>query len=100
VVEVPNLISGATSVWAQYAILTSKRDQVVAHLASLAIPTAIHYPTPLHRQSAYARYPIAGNGLPASERLAAEVLSLPMHPYLDETTQDRIVEAVRDALRD
>jgi dTDP-4-amino-4,6-dideoxygalactose transaminase len=99
-VGVPNLISGATSVWAQYAILTSKRDQVVAHLASLAIPTAIHYPTPLHRQSAYTRYPIAGNGLPVSERLAAEVLSLPMHPYLDETTQDRIVEAVRDALRD
>jgi len=99
VVGVPNLIPGATSVWAQYAILTPMRDRMVAHLESLGIPTAIHYPTPLHRQSAYVRYPIAGNGLPVSERLAAEVLSLPMHPYLNEATQDRIVEAVRDALQ-
>ena len=98
VVEVPRLIAGVTSVWAQYAILTPYRDQVVADLESQGIPTAIHYPTPLHRQAPYQGCPIAGNGLPVAERLSAEVLSLPMHPYLDEATQDRIIHAVRDAI--
>jgi dTDP-4-amino-4,6-dideoxygalactose transaminase len=49
-------------------------------------------------QTAYRDYPVAGNGLPVSERLAKEVLALPMHPYLDERTQARIVGAVRAAL--
>jgi dTDP-4-amino-4,6-dideoxygalactose transaminase len=98
-VRVPSLISGVSSVWAQYAILTPHRDQIVADLAAAGVPTAIHYPIPLHRQSAYVHYPIAGNGLPVAERLSAEVLSLPMHAYLDEATQDRIVDAVRDSVR-
>ncbi len=62
------------------------------------MPTAIYYPKPLHRQTAYRDYPVAGNGLPVSERLAQEVLSLPMHPYLDAQTQGRIVETLRAAL--
>jgi len=62
------------------------------------IPTAIHYPVPLHRQQPYQRFPIAAGGAPVSERLAEEVISLPMHAYLDQTTQDRIVDAVRRAL--
>jgi len=97
-VAVPRLIAGVSSVWAQYAILTPHRDQVASDLGSLGVPTAIHYPTPLHRQAPYQRCPIAGNGLPVADRLSAEVLSLPMHPYLDEATQDRIVDAVRDAV--
>ena len=47
------------------------------------MPTAVYYAKPLHRQTAYRDYPVAGNGLPVSDRLADEVLSLPMHPYLD-----------------
>jgi len=97
-VQVPRLIPGATSVWAQYTIVTQQRDHVAAYLKDAGIPTAIHYPKPLHRQTAYLAYPTAGNGLPVSDRLAAEVLSLPMHPYLDEAAQDRIAGAVRDAL--
>jgi len=62
------------------------------------IPTAIHYPKPLHQQEAYRHFPTAGNGLPVSETLAREVISLPMHPYLDEPTQDRIIAAVREAI--
>ena len=67
-------------------------------LKAAGVPTAIYYAKPLHRQTAYRDYPVAGNGLPVSERLADEVLSLPMHPYLEEAVQDRIVAAVEAAL--
>jgi dTDP-4-amino-4,6-dideoxygalactose transaminase len=52
----------------------------------------------LHRQTAYRHFPIVESGLAVSDRLAAEVISLPMHPYLDESTQDRIIAAVRHGL--
>ena len=62
------------------------------------IPTAIYYPTPLHRQTAYRHYPVADGGLAGHRHAAGEVISLPMHAYLDEATQDRIIAAVRGAL--
>jgi dTDP-4-amino-4,6-dideoxygalactose transaminase len=74
------------------------RDRFVADLKAAGVPTAVYYPKPLHRQTAYKGYPTAGNGLPVSERLAAEVVSLPMHPYLSEDVQDRVVAAATDAL--
>ena len=100
VVTVPQVPKGLVSVWAQYTIrLTAgTRDAIAAALAAEGIPTAIYYPKPLHRQEAYRRYPADGEGLPVSDRLAAEVISLPMHAYLDETTQDRIIAAVRRAV--
>ena len=66
--------------------------------AAQGIPTAQYYPKPTHRQTAYRDYPLADGGLPVTDRLADEVISLPMHAYLDEATQDRIVAAVRGAL--
>jgi dTDP-4-amino-4,6-dideoxygalactose transaminase len=100
VATVPRLASGSSSVWAQYTIrlASGRRDGLAAALKAQGIPTAIHYPVPLHRQEPYQRFPIALGGAPVSERLAEEVISLPMHAYLDETTQDRIIEAVRRAL--
>jgi dTDP-4-amino-4,6-dideoxygalactose transaminase len=97
---VPRVAPGATSVWAQYTVRLPghDRDAVAKVLAAAGIPTAIYYPIPLHRQQAYRHYPIAGNGLPASDRLAGDVLSLPMHPYLDAATQDRIVAALHRAV--
>jgi dTDP-4-amino-4,6-dideoxygalactose transaminase len=97
---VPVVKPGYTSVWAQYTIRLPgrDRDKIAAALKAQGIPTAIYYPKPLHVQTAYRDYPVAGNGLPVSERLAKEVLALPMHPYLDEATQGRIVGAVRAAL--
>ena len=97
---VPRLASGSTSVWAQYTIrlASGRRDGLAAALKAQGIPTAVHYPVPLHRQQPYQHFPIALGGAPVSERLAEEVISLPMHAYLDETTQDRIIEAVRRAL--
>jgi len=100
VATIPRLASGSSSVWAQYTIrlASGRRDGLAAALKAQGIPTAIHYPVPLHRQQPYQRFPIALGGAPVSERLAEEVISLPMHAYLDETTQDRIIEAVRRAL--
>jgi dTDP-4-amino-4,6-dideoxygalactose transaminase len=100
VATVPRLAPGSTSVWAQYTIRlpSGRRDGLAATLKMEGIPTAIHYPVPLHRQQPYQRFPIAAGGAPASERLAEEVISLPMHAYLDQTTQDRIIDAVRRAL--
>jgi UDP-2-acetamido-2-deoxy-ribo-hexuluronate aminotransferase len=101
VASVPKLAPGSTSVWAQYTIRLADggRDRLAAALKPQGIPTAIHYPIPLHRQEPYRRFPVAEGGAPVSERLAEEVISLPMHAYLDEATQDRIIEAVRHALR-
>lgn len=97
-VIVPEVAANATSVWAQYTIRLPNRDKVAAALKAEGIPTAIYYPRPLHQQTAYRNFPSAPGGCPVSENLAGEVLSLPMHPYLDTATQDRIVTAVKAAV--
>lgn len=98
---VPKVPSDLTSVWAQYTIRVppQRRDALIAALDEQGVPTAIYYPKPLHRQTAYRGYPIAGNGLPVSERIADEVISLPMHPYLEPDEQDFIANIVRAELR-
>ena len=72
-----------------------RRDRIAAALKTEGIPTAIYYSKPLHRQPAYKHFPIAEGGVPVSDRLADEVLSLPMHAYLEPPVQDRIIDAVR-----
>ena len=98
---VPRVPDGMTSVWAQYTIRVDggRRDALAAALKAQGIPTAIYYPKPLHRQEAYKHFPMAENGLPVTDRLVDEVLSLPMHAYLDAPTQDRVIMAVRAALK-
>jgi dTDP-4-amino-4,6-dideoxygalactose transaminase len=101
-VGVPRVADGLASVWAQYTVRLPRgadRGRVMARLKAAGVPSAVYYAKPLHQQPAYSRYPVAGNGLPVAERLAGEVLSLPMHPYLDAATQDRIAAAVEAALR-
>ena len=94
-VATPKVIDGGLSVWAQYTVEADDRDGLMAHLKTLGVPTAAYYPKPLHRQTAYQGFPVAGGSLPVSDRAGERVFSLPMHPYLDEPTQDRIVDAVR-----
>lgn len=86
------------SVWAQFTVLVDNREAVIAQLKEAGIPTAIHYPRPIHAQPAYAQYSEGANVTPVSDMLAARVMSLPMHPDLDEATQDQIVAALRKAL--
>ncbi len=97
---VPRTGNESTSVWAQYTIRLApgRRDGLAAALKAEGIPTAIYYVKPLHRQEAYRGFPVADGGLPVSERLAEEVISLPMHAYLEAAVQDRIIDAVRRAL--
>lgn len=101
VVGIPRVPASYTSVWAQYTIRVAggRRDALAAALKAEGIPTAIYYPIPLHRQQAYKHYPVGKGGVAISDRLAAEVISLPMHAYLDVATQDRIIDATRRALK-
>jgi dTDP-4-amino-4,6-dideoxygalactose transaminase len=99
VAAVPRLVRGATSVWAQYTLRVNERDRLMAACKAAGVPTAIYYPIPLSRQSGYRQFPLAPGGVPAAERRAAEVVSLPMHPSLAPETQDYIIETVRSALR-
>jgi len=96
----PAVPAGMTSVWAQYTLRVSggRRDALAASLKAEGVPTAIYYPIPLHKQQAYKHYPVGKGGVAVSARLAGEVISLPMHAYLDEPTQGRIIAAVRRAL--
>ena len=87
-----------TSVYAQYTVRVNERAKFEQDMKARGIPTAVHYPLSLHQQPAYAAGH-AGQSFPVSERLAREVISLPMHADLDESTQQRIVAAVREALR-
>jgi dTDP-4-amino-4,6-dideoxygalactose transaminase len=88
----PRVIADATSTWAQYTLQVENRIKFQADLKEAGLPSAVYYPIPLSRQKAYAHYPSAP--VPVSERLAGKVVSLPMHPYLDEPVQDRVIAAV------
>jgi dTDP-4-amino-4,6-dideoxygalactose transaminase len=98
---VPSVPEGSTSVWAQYTIRLKPgvRDGLAAALKAQGIPTAVYYPKPLHRLEAYRHFPVVDNGIPVTDQLAEEVISLPMHAYLDGPTQDRVIDAVRAALK-
>ncbi len=101
VVTVPQLAPGCSSVWALYTIRLPQgvdRDGFAAALKAKGVPTAIYYPKSIHQQTAYRDFPVADGGLPVSERLSSDVISLPMHAYLDESAQERVIAAVRGAL--
>lgn len=91
-IAVPRVVDGAQSTWAQYTIQVPNRDKLQADLKAQGIPTAVYYPIPLSEQKGYAQYPSAPT--PVCSKLSKTVVSLPMHPYLDEPTQDRIIDAV------
>ena len=86
-------------VWGQYTVFVPRRSAVQAALQAQGIPTAVHYPRPLHRQPAYAAW-AAGAHCPVSEQVAEQVLSLPMSADLDPADQDRVLAALAGALAD
>ena len=98
VATVPHVGNAARSAWAQYTLRVPDRDDVRARCQDAGIPTQVYYPIPLHRQTAYKHYPTGPGGLPVCDAQAEDVLSLPMHPYLDAPTQDRIIDGVRAAI--
>jgi dTDP-4-amino-4,6-dideoxygalactose transaminase len=94
VVRTARLPAGNRSAWAQYAIETPVRDGLKAHLQGEGIPSVIYYVKPLHLQDAYKHFPRTPGGLAVSEALPERILCLPMHPYLSEADQDRIIETI------
>jgi dTDP-3-amino-3,4,6-trideoxy-alpha-D-glucose transaminase len=94
-IALPERESWATPVWHLYVVRTPHRDALRAHLAAAGIETGVHYPTPCHRQPAFAGTALAAARLPVAEALAHEVLSLPMGPHLTEDQQDVVLEAIR-----
>jgi UDP-2-acetamido-2-deoxy-ribo-hexuluronate aminotransferase len=97
-VQVPSLMNGATSVWAQYTILVERRDEFAKACREAGVPTAIHYLSPINALPSYREFPKAP-GLRQTDSLARRVISLPMHAYLAPETQDRIIETVQSVVR-
>ncbi|KIZ41553.1 aminotransferase DegT [Rhodopseudomonas palustris] len=101
VVTVPRVAEGNRSIWACYTIRLpagTDRDAFAAALKAQGVPTAVYYGKSMHQQTAYRDFPVADGGLPVCEMLSRDVISLPVHAYLDEPTQQRIIDAVRGAL--
>jgi UDP-2-acetamido-2-deoxy-ribo-hexuluronate aminotransferase len=98
-VQTPHLEHYNTSVYAQYTVQVDDRDGTVETLKKAGVPTAVHYPLPLHLQPAFAFLDVSSGSLPHAESAAKRVLSLPMHPYLQDSAQDAVVAALREATR-
>lgn len=95
-VETPFIEQNNTCVYAQYTVAVEGRDKVIASLTKAGIPTAVHYPLPIHQQPAFT---MSGENVPHSERAARRVLSLPMHPYLEASMQMDICNALKLAVQ-
>jgi len=89
-VKVPKVLNENISVWAQYSVLHPHRDEIIKKLRENGIPTAIYYPIPLHLQEAFTHLGYQKNDFPVAEKVAKEIFSLPMHPYLEAADQERI----------
>ena len=97
----PFVADDCASVWAQYALLavdTVQRDRIVAHLHEAGIPNMIYYPTPQHALPVFQNEPFYGEPFTNANDYCARTFSLPMHPYLEEVEQNKVIEAVLEAL--
>ena len=99
VCKTPAVRPGNVHVYAQYTIRVPDRDALGAKLKEVGIPTAVYYPKCLHEQPVFAGLGYKWGDFPAAEEASREVISLPMHPFLSEADQDRVVDAVKAALR-
>jgi UDP-2-acetamido-2-deoxy-ribo-hexuluronate aminotransferase len=95
-VVTPYIKADRTSVYAQYSIRVKAREKVAAALGERGIPTAVHYPMPLHLQEAFADLGYGAGDFPIAEKVSEEIISLPMSPYLSEEQQDFIVNAIKE----
>lgn len=95
---VPKVATGNTHVYAQYTIRVPNRELLAAELKKKGIPTAVYYPKCLHEQPVFANSGSKLGDFPVAEKASREVISLPMHPFLSEEDQDKVVASVREAL--
>jgi UDP-2-acetamido-2-deoxy-ribo-hexuluronate aminotransferase len=99
VCEKPAVRPGNVHVYAQYTIRVPDRDALGAKLKEAGIPTAVYYPKCLHEQPVFADLGYKWGDFPVAEKASREVISLPMHPFLSEADQDRVVDTLKKALR-
>lgn len=92
----PQVLPQNLSVFAQYSIQVDRRDELISFLKNAGIPTAVHYPKPLHLQTAFAGLKYRKGDFPVTEKVAHHILSLPMHPYLTQDEQDFIISKIRE----
>ena len=97
-VNTPSIPPGLTSSWAVYTIRTPHREKIKARLQSEKIPFAVYYPAPLHQQPAFQNAIGGGETMEVSDRLAGEVISLPVHPYLSSQELDKVISEIKLAL--
>jgi UDP-2-acetamido-2-deoxy-ribo-hexuluronate aminotransferase len=95
-VEVPRVEPQCTSVWAQYSVLSDARALLQQKLKEAGVPTAVYYPLPLHLQGAFAHLCYKPGDFPISERVSRFIFSLPIHPYLQESEQQRIIDSLQN----
>ncbi len=88
----PYIKNDRTSVYAQYSIRVQNRDKIIEKLNTLGIPTAVHYPMPLHLQKCFEYLGYKNGDFPISENISKEIMSLPMSPYLEKNDQDIIIK--------
>jgi len=98
-IQAPVVRNDRTCVWAQFTIQTDRREAIVKALKEVGIPTAVHYPVPLHLQPAYKTGVRVAGSLGTAESVSRRVLSLPMHPYMDEATMQTIVHGLAKAAK-
>jgi UDP-2-acetamido-2-deoxy-ribo-hexuluronate aminotransferase len=91
---VPAIHPGNTHIYAQYTIRPRDRNSLGEALKTADIPSAVYYRKPLHQQAVFANLPCAQKTFPQTDKAAEEVISLPFHPYLSESDQDRIIATV------
>jgi dTDP-4-amino-4,6-dideoxygalactose transaminase len=97
VIVLPGIFDGYKSAWAQYSLLAADgamRDRIQDRFKAKGVPTAIYYPTPLHLQTAYKDLGCENGDFPVSEDFAGRIFSIPMHPYLKEGDQQRVIEGL------
>jgi UDP-2-acetamido-2-deoxy-ribo-hexuluronate aminotransferase len=94
--KVPTVTPENTHVYAQYTIRVPERDQMAGRLKALGIPTAVYYPKCLHEQPVFSKLGYNWGDFPVSEKASREVLSLPMHAFLDSDEQDEVVNAIKN----
>ena len=91
----PKIAESNTSVFAQYSIRVEDREAMVAKLSAKGIPTAVHYPVPLHLQESFENLGYKKGDFPVSEEISSQIMSLPMSPYLTEDQQDFIIQTIK-----
>ena len=94
----PRAEAGVEPVWAQYTVEVEGREVIRSRMAEAGIPTCVFYPHPVHSNAAYRECPVVSDGAPVAMRASSRVMSLPLHPYLEESVQDRIISALQAVL--